>query len=118
MFTLDQNELEKLQADVIANPEKYEMMLTNYTKQIPDSKLSTKMDRGLSLVKQEEQEYWFRVMNDGMCPLDSLPYAREFTAYKEWADQIESKAVDTLRMCIDKLLLEAKSEKKVLEGKL
>lgn len=45
-------------------------------------------------------------MNDGMCPLDSFPYAREFSAYKEWADRIETNAVDTLRMCIDKLLLE------------
>jgi hypothetical protein len=103
---------------VISNPEKYEQMLTNYTKPIADSKLSTKMDRGLSLAKQEEQEYWFRVMNDGMCPLDSFPYAREFSAYKEWADQIESKAVDTLRTCINKLLIEAKDEKKVYEGKL
>jgi len=57
-------------------------------------------------------------MNDGMCPLDSFPYAKEFNAYKDWAERIESKAVDTLRMCIDKLLLEAKEEKKVYEGKL
>ena len=57
-------------------------------------------------------------MNDGMCPLDSFPYAQEFAAYKEWADRIENNAVDTLRMCIDKLLLEAQAEKKVYEGKL
>ena len=76
------------------------------------------MDRGLLIAKKEEQEYWFRVMNDGMCPLDSFPYAKEFNAYKDWAERIESKAVDTLRMCIDKLLLEAKEEKKVYEGKL
>ena len=76
------------------------------------------MDRGLSIAKKEEQEYWFRVMNDGMCPLDSFPYAKEFNAYKDWAERIELKAVDTLRMCINKLLLEAKEEKKVYEGKL
>ena len=76
------------------------------------------MDRGLARAKQDEQEYWFRVMNDGKCPLDSFPYATEFAAYKEWADRIELSAVDTLRMCIDKLLLEGQAEKKVYEGKL
>ena len=60
-------------------------------------------------------------MNDGMCPLDSFPYAREFSAYKEWADRIETNAVDTLRMCIDKLLLEgnkAENTKTYEGGKL
>jgi hypothetical protein len=57
-------------------------------------------------------------MNDGMCPLDSFPYAKEFAAYKEWANRIEKNAVDTLRMCIDKLLLESQAEKKVFDGKL
>lgn len=118
MFALDQNELEKLQIDVLSNPEKYEQLLTNYQTETADSKLSTKMDRGLARAKQDEQEYWFRVMNDGMCPLDSFPYAKEFSAYKEWADRIENNAVNTLRMCIDKLLLESQAEKKVFDGKL
>jgi hypothetical protein len=94
------------------------MILSNYAWETADSKKSTKMDRDLASAKYEEQEYWFRVMNDGMCPLDSFPYATEFVAYKEWADRIESNAVDTLRMCIDKLLIEAAAEKKVYEGKL
>ena len=43
----------------------------------------------------QEQEYWFRVINDGMNPLDSFPYAREFESYKFWAERIEEKALET-----------------------
>ncbi len=86
MFTLDKNELEKLQIDVLSNPEKYEMLLSNYSVEIPDTKKSQKTDRDLDSAKRDELEYWFRVMNDGRCPLDSFPYVSEFTAYKDWVD--------------------------------
>jgi len=66
----------------------------------------------------DEQEYWFRIINDGRCPLDDFPYAREFNVYKNWVSQIESQALDTLRMCVDKLILEAQDEKKEYSGKL
>lgn len=40
--------------DVLSNPEKYEQILSNYQSEPADSKLSTKMDRGLTAAKQEE----------------------------------------------------------------
>lgn len=71
----------------------------------------------MSQLKVQEQEYWFRVINDGMNPLDSFPYAREFESYKFWAEGIEEKALDTLRMAVNTLLLDAEHAKEY-DGKL
>lgn len=52
-----------------------------------------------------------------MSPLDSFPYAREFEAYKFWADGIEEKAIDTLRFAVNSLLLDAEHAKEY-DGRL
>lgn len=94
------------------------MLLTGNIVEETDSRRGTKRLRDLGEAKLNEQEYWFRIINDGRCPLDSFPYAREFNAYKNWVNQIESQALDTLRMCVDKLILESQNEKKEYSGKL
>ena len=86
MFTLDKKELERLQSDIIENPEKYEMLLTGKIIEETDSRQATKRLRDLGPAKLDEQEYWFRIINDGRCPLDSFPYAKEFHSYKNWVD--------------------------------
>jgi len=65
----------------------------------------------------DETEYWYRMINDGHSPLDSWPYAHEFSVYKEWVDGIERKALDTLLMCVNQLLLDT-DKAEVYEGSL
>jgi len=90
LFTLNKSELEKLNADILSNPEKYEMILSGNTVEETDNITVYKRQRDLEDAKIDELEYWYRMLNDGRCPIDSLPYAQDFRAYKEWADLIES----------------------------
>jgi hypothetical protein len=57
-------------------------------------------------VVQEEYEYWYRVINDGRAPVDSLPYYRTYLSYKQFVDTIEEKALNTLKQTITRLLLD------------
>ncbi len=63
------------------------------------------------------QEYWFRVINDGMNPLNSFSNALELEWYKFWAERIEEKALETLIMAVKNLLLDAEHAKEY-DGKL
>ena len=117
LLTLDKKELLKLQQDILQNPEKYEALLKMNQADETDPNKANKFNREMSELKLQEQEYWFRVINDGMNPLDSFPYAREYEAYKFWAEGIEEKALDTLRMAVNTLLLDAEHAKEY-EGKL
>ncbi len=65
----------------------------------------------------QEQEYWFRIINDGMNPLNSFSNVRELESYKFWAERIEEKALETLRMAVKNLLLDAEHAKEYY-GKL
>ena len=65
----------------------------------------------------QEQEYRFRVINDGMNPLNSFLNVRKLESYKFWAEGIEEKALDTLRMAVNTLLLDAEHAKEY-DGKL
>ncbi len=56
--------------------------------------------------KLDEYEYWYRVLNNGYCPIDNWTYSAEFRCYKEWAELIETKAMNTLRTAINKLLMD------------
>jgi len=44
------------------------------------------------------------VYNDGHNPYTSLPYYREYYGYKDWVDQIEERAVDSLKFAVNSLL--------------
>ena len=77
-FTIDKSELEKLQTDVLKNPEKYEMIFTGHSnEEFEDKDFLTmrKRTNALQQEKMDEHEYWFRMINEGRCPLDSLPFA-------------------------------------------
>lgn len=65
-----------------------------------------KWTRDLGHAKHEELEHWYRVFNDGKCPVDSFPYIQEYNEYKHWVDQIEYKALGTLRTAVNKLLID------------
>lgn len=46
------------------------------------------------------------MLNDGRCPQETLPYAMMFHDYRDWVELIESRAMDTLRAAINKLLID------------
>lgn len=52
----------------------------------------------------EEYFYWYQVLNDGLNPYDNLPYFREYAGYKDWADEVEDKALDSLKFAVNSLL--------------
>lgn len=106
MFTLNKSELEKLNEDVLSNPEKYEMIFRGHDIPEIDSFRIAKSQRDLLLNKMDEYEYWYRVLNDGFCPIDTWTYNSEFRSYKEWAELIETKAMNTLRTAINKLIMD------------
>ena len=59
-FTFDKMELEKLRADLLANPEKYEAALLFRQKK---DKIGDTL--AMKAKKREEYDYWFRVLNGG-----------------------------------------------------
>jgi hypothetical protein len=65
----------------------------------------------------QEQEYRFRVINDGMKTLNSFSNVRKLESYKFWAERIEEKALETLRIAVKNLLLDAEHAKEY-DGKL
>lgn len=79
-ITIDKNELDRINTDLLSNPEKYEMIFTMQgyepgTFEDRDFRQMVKRQRALNQAKTDEHEYWFRLLNEGRCPLDSLPYA-------------------------------------------
>lgn len=49
------------------------------------------------------------MLNGGILPSDSLPYYKQLVAYKDFIEQIESKALETLKMTVQRLLLDFES---------
>ena len=95
-FTFDKAELERLRADILENPAKYEAALRFKRPEKPHYGYKPIQ----KLKKKEEYDYWFRVLNGGILPSDSLPYYKQLVAYKDFIEQIESKALDTLKLTV------------------
>jgi hypothetical protein len=102
MYTFDKKELEKLRDDLLANPEKYEQSLRSR----PQAKQPLGNKRLIQAKKHEEYDYWFRVLNEGHLPYDSLPYYKQLVAYRDFAEGIEQKALNTLKMTVQRLLMD------------
>ena len=43
-------------------------------------------------------------MNDGTETLENWPYYREYMIYKSWFEDVELRALETLKMAVAKLL--------------
>lgn len=115
-ITIDKDELDRINTDLLQNPEKYEMIFTmqDYapgTFEDRDVRSMVKRQRALDQAKMDEHEYWFRLLNEGRCPIDTLPYAQEFNAYRGWADLIQYNATNQLRTVINKLLIDHENAK-------
>jgi hypothetical protein len=65
--------------------------------------------------RAKTREKWYRMYNDGNCEnLENWPMTVEYYSYKRWADQIKSKAMDTLRFTVSRLLLDFEDKPKEL----
>ena len=67
-------------------------------------------ERGMSSTRYEKYDYWYRMYNDGYSEFDSLFYRDNWLSYKAWMEELEDKAMDTLRMAIDMLLIRAREK--------
>lgn len=95
VYTFDKKELEKLQKDILKNPEKYEAMLKY---EAEDDGFLQGRDPGLwkqsFIDKMERSQYFHRIENDGMLNsgnelLDNWPLRAEYWSYKHWVDGIK-----------------------------
>ena len=110
MLTLDKGELKKLQNDVLTDPEKYIKVFTR--REQPNDDLT--WPRMLDQIKFEDRDFWWRFhFNNQVTPMEKWPKKHQFEMYKEWADGVESKAIDTLRSCLSELILGLKEDRKV-----
>ena len=114
-YTFDKKELENLRRDLLENPEKYEELLLKEVEEDPGlpttdpGRLWESRD-----ARASTREYWHRVVNDGRAKqLDNWPMRVEYHAYKAWADQIQGKALDTLKYTVTRLLLDFEDNKEV-----
>ena len=106
MLTIDKNELLKIQDDIYQNPQKYEAI---FTKQEPidwgqDRHMWTPMRKDMPFQRLTEYQYWHSMINDGTDTVQNWPFYKEYMGYKEWFDQIEDKAVHTLKVAVAQLL--------------
>lgn len=108
VMTLDPSELERIRVDINENPNKYENMLKVNQKDERDTTWVTGANRGLTEEKMEQHEYYYRILNDGYSPLDNWPMAKEYQAYKNWVEGIETRALETLRACVYDALIYAR----------
>ena len=102
LYTFDRAELERLRTDVLAHPEKYELALRAHQKQGKAQFNSNKL--AISEKKREEYNYWYSVMNEGYLPEHSLPYYKQFVAYKDFVASLEARAFDTFRVTVQRLI--------------
>jgi hypothetical protein len=94
LLTLDKAELQRLRNDVLTDPDKY---IKVFTRREPiDEDLL--WPRRIEEEKFLERDFWWRFYNNHqITPMEKWPKKREYEMYKDWADDVESKAIDTLR---------------------
>lgn len=112
VVTFDEAELRRLQADVMEDPQKYINAFLVQDVYVPDMAHLHELGRDTRQPRLDEREYWFRILNDGRCPVDAFPYRLEWEAYSAWADDIQNHALDQLKYAISQLLFEIEESKK------
>jgi hypothetical protein len=98
LLTFDKDQLKALRREVLENPQKYQMILSNETGMYARNDKKIELDEE---IKIKEYEYWYRVLNGGECPYyDSMPGYRYYLAYKDFVVDMELKSVETLKLVI------------------
>lgn len=110
LVTLDKAELSKLQNDVLTDPEKY---IKAFTRREPVDE-DLRWPRRIEEDRFANRDFWWRFFNNNqVTPMEKWPKKVEYEMYKDWADDVEAKAIDTLRNCLAQLILSLKEDKKV-----
>ena len=114
MLTVDKKELLKLQEDVYANPQKYEEI---FNKQDHIDWGQTRHfwfphRRQDQEVRMNDNMHWHSMLNDGTNAVENWPYYRQYMVYKDWFEEIEKKALNTLKVAIAQLLADFDDDKK------
>lgn len=106
LYTLDKEQLIKLRRDILEDPNKYEKILVrggiNGGSGIYDSNDRFMRDE----IKMEQYEYWYRAINDGRTPFDSIPYYKHLLYYKQFVEDVEKNMVETLKSTVSRLILD------------
>lgn len=101
MFTFDKEELIKLRKDILENPVQYEQLLLSAADK--NELIDDSITKGN---QREEYEYWYRVINDGRCPEDNIKFKKELHFYKEYVNNVEKSAFNTMKLTIQRLLID------------
>lgn len=100
MFTLNEEELIKLQEDITVNPTKYEELLTHDLQRLEQpNRLFMR-----NAQHEEDSVYWYRLLNDGRTHFDDKKSYKALLRYKDHVEGIKYKALDTLRLAVHRLL--------------
>lgn len=117
-LTIDKKELLKIQDDIYSNPQKYEAM---FTKQ---ERIDWGQNRHIYHPDRHEdhrlsdRQFWHSMLNDGTESVENWPFYTEYVAYKGWFDNVEDKALDTLKTAVAQLLQNfEKPDNKTFNGK-
>jgi len=102
MLTVDKKELEKIQKDLYANPEKYSAMFTKkelvdhgQNRHLMDPARKDPLEARLS-----DYKFWHSMLNDGTEVGENWPFYHEYHAYKHWFDGVEDRALNTLKVAV------------------
>ena len=104
MLTVDKTELLKLQEDLYADPQKWTEILSqreraDWGQERHFWSLHRKEDHD---VRFADYQYWQTLASSDGAPdaLENWPYYREYMAYKTWFEQVEDKALHTLKLAV------------------
>lgn len=108
LYTFDKNELIKLRRDILANPEKYEAILLS-------GRDKNEVFDHFSFAKEKdaEYEYWYRVLNQGRCPVDNIKHFHELKVFKDFVANVEKKALGTLKLTVSRLIQDFESNENI-----
>ena len=116
-YTFDKVALEKLQKDLLENPQKYEAWFLA-DKELDYFESKEYLDPVGKFERADAMaytwEHWYRLINDGKFPkIETWPMKVEYHHYKEWADGIKHQALDSLKGVVARLLHDFKTDKSV-----
>lgn len=120
MLTVDKNELLKLQEDLYKNPQKWTDILTKRerTDWGQERHFWANHRREDADVIFADKQYWQTMTSSDGAPdaLINWPYYKEYMTYKNWLEQVEDRALHTLKLAVSKLLADFDEKNPEFDG--